>query len=342
MPSFLRPVAALLAVLLLTSAEVRADILYITDPSANAIYQISAGGPTGGVITDNDRLPTPLAPLTDPRGVVLDASGNLYVADASANTIYKFTRNSSGGLLNYGDFNQTVFATGPNLSSPYGLALDKSGNLYVANIGNGSVTKIGPNGDTTNGGTVIVPASTLSFPQGIAIGPTGLLYVTPFFSGAVNVFTNTGTAVGQVFTGGYSPIGVTFDQAGNLYISEVLNGSPSRVVQQPIGSNGLATGTPNNFYTGFGMAAPGGLAFDPQGQLYVLDGGFSPGNLDRVPPGGGGFVIFKTGFANPAFIAVFATPEPSSLALLGMAASAMAGYGWWGRRRRLTATSLSD
>jgi hypothetical protein len=331
----LRLVAALAVALLWAPAELRADILYISDISANAVFQLD----TGGAPRNGTTNPLPNSPGS-PTGVALDPSGNLYVADQSSNpaTIFMYQRVLYGNHVDAGTFlAPVVYATGSNLAGVSGIAFDSLGNLYAASLGNGSVVRIGPGGGGTNPNanqTVIVGPNTLSFPEGVAVGPTGLVYVAPFFGTSVNVYDRNGTAIGTISTGGYQAFGLTFDQVGNLYISEQLNGQPSRVVQQPIGSNGLATGTTNTNYGGFGLVAPEGMGFDAQGNLFVADAGATDKSVDKIPPGGGTHSVFGDGFANPTFLVAFATPEPSSLALLSMAVGAMLGYGWWGWRRR--------
>jgi sugar lactone lactonase YvrE len=375
MPTLLRLFAALAALVLLAPAELRADILYVSDSQNDSVYQLNTAmtAGTSGILNPiavNNLVTGGTTP--SPEGVALDASGNLYVADAANSVIYKFTRNPGGGFLGAGTFTQSIYAQGASLSTPFGIAFDGSGNLYVANANNGSVSRISADGhDAAQGGTVIVAAGSLFLPQGLTVGSNGFLYVAQNLQNTgnstppqVNVYSNitgsgSATSVGAIATatsGGnpYHPYGLAF-QGSNLYISEFLNLSASLVVQQPIGANGLATGTSNTNYGGTTqLKNPVGLAFDQAGNLYVADTGATsppnPGHLvSQIAPNGGSggsSTPFAFGFGNPQFISAFVpqvagTPEPSSLALLGLAASAMAGYGWWGKRRRRLAEATA-
>jgi hypothetical protein len=95
------------------------------------------------------------------------------------------------------------------------------------------------------------------------------------------------------------------------------------------------------------LETPSGLAFDGAGNLYIADS--VGGSIDRVPLHTDGSTysigtqdVFVFGFS-PGFtyIALLATPEPSSLALLSMAVSVVGGCGWWARRRRRMAALVN-
>jgi sugar lactone lactonase YvrE len=343
-----RLVAVLVAVFLLAPADTRADILYVADSSGGNVFQLNTAAGNGQVGQANP-IATPTNGITfnTPTGLALDTSGNLYVSDSgtSPNLVFKLTRGAQGsGFINFGAFTQSNYANGTNISGPQGIAFDSAGFLYVANQGNNQVTKVPPGGDTTNGGSLFA-AQSAAFT--LARSPTnGFIYVTAAaVSGAaaqtINVFRTDGSSVGSFAVttptglfGSYSANGIAFDQAGNLYISELQSGQASIVAKQAIGANGLSNGASTNYATGPGpgLTFPTGLVFDQAGNLYIADG--ATGVVDRVVPGGGSYAVFASGFGAPRFLAVFATPEPSSLALLSMAASAMGGYGWWGWRRR--------
>src|ERR1700726_1495568 len=77
-------------------------------------------------------LDTGSTALNHPKGVVVDNSGNLYIADTAHNQIVKLTPTGSASVVAI-----TGLSTG--LSAPEGLALDDSGNLYVADTGNNRV-----------------------------------------------------------------------------------------------------------------------------------------------------------------------------------------------------------
>src|SRR5208282_3761301 len=92
---------------------------------------------------------------------------NIFVANSAYGTVSEF--NSSGSLVN------GAWATG--LGWPYGLAFDSSGNLYVANRGNGTIEKFSPGGVDLG-----AFATGLNGPSGPAFDSSGNLYVANFYS----------------------------------------------------------------------------------------------------------------------------------------------------------------
>jgi sugar lactone lactonase YvrE len=345
---FFRLLVALTAILLFVPPDTRADILYVSDATGPDVYQVNtAAGPTLGQGTTNPVSANTAGGFTfnTPAGVVLDTNGNLYIADLGSSVVTKFTRTASGGFLNQGSFTSSSYASGSHISQPNGVAFDTTGNLFVAQVGNsGQLSKVPSGGDTTNGGTLFGPTiSPSSFT--VAVSPkTGVIYVaTPFATGVTAINTNgTAATFSPISTGTYGVQGMAFDSSGSLYLSEVAGGTghPNQIGKQLLNSDGSPNGSITAFATG-GLNNPQGLAFDQAGFLYIADiggpNGTSGGVVDRVGSGGGAITlasIFASGFASPKYITVLTvTPEPSSLALLSMAASALAGCGWWVRRR---------
>jgi len=125
-------------------------------------------------------------------GLTVDAAGNIYIADINMNNIKKLSTN---GLLSViAGTSSPGFADGPGLSarfqSPYGIAVDANGNVYVSELGNKRVRKISPDGIvSTLAGTGITgtndgPGATATFDSlfGIGIDGTGQLYVCDAFN----------------------------------------------------------------------------------------------------------------------------------------------------------------
>ena len=201
--------------------------------------------------------------LSFPAGVAVDKAGNLFVSERSNNRILEFVPPFSNGMnasmvIGQPSFVSSVAATTQsNLSFPAGIALDRAGNLFVADSSNNRVLEfeapflagmkasvvIGQLTFTTR--TAAVTASGLSTPLGVALDAAGNLFVAdarnnrvlefkpPFVNGKAAAVvigqtaftTNTGgtTATGLVF-----PAGIAFDGGGNLYVSD---GDNNRVLQ---------------------------------------------------------------------------------------------------------------
>lgn len=177
-------------------------------------YSIETVAGSGWV---GDGGPAASAILLQPEGLAADANGNLYIADAADQRVRKVT---PGGMI------QTVAGTGvrgfagdggpatsAQLNSPYGLACDAKGNLYIADLGNARVRKVTPDGTITTiagGGT---PA--LSEPRNLALDGGGNLYISDFTGQRVYRLGTDGTLVTAVGTGvaGFSGDGGPATQA---------------------------------------------------------------------------------------------------------------------------------
>src|ERR1700722_9381244 len=101
--------------------------------------------------------------LVQAQGLATDGSGNLYIADAGDHRVRKVAANgvietiAGTGILGFsGDGGPAAQA---RLNSPYGLALDPQGNLYIADLGNARVRRVAPDGTiTTVAGGGALPA----------------------------------------------------------------------------------------------------------------------------------------------------------------------------------------
>ena len=216
-------------------------------------------------------------------GVLGLAVISLFCARASAqnlfavgvdNSINEFTPNGV----------RSIFASG--LTSPYALAFDNGGNLFVGDAGmllgsepNGAIYKFTPAGARTTF------ALGVSAPTGLAFDSEGNLFVAEFYTGNIYRFTPNG--VRTAFASGVNqPQGLAFDRAGNLFVGV---------------SGGVDKFTPSGVQTAFasGLLTPFALAFDSGGNLFVADGGVSDaGAFDYPPPAdppdyGAGAAVYK-------------------------------------------------
>ena len=129
------------------------------------------------------------ASFNRPFGLAVDASGNLYIADAGNNKIRKMTPAGVVSTVAGGSTSGHADGTGTaaTFNQPIGVGVDSSGNLYVADTGNFSIRKITPAGVvTTIAGSVNRYGSTdgdgatvasFSGPQGVAVDASGKIYV---------------------------------------------------------------------------------------------------------------------------------------------------------------------
>jgi sugar lactone lactonase YvrE len=196
-------------------------------------------------------------------------------------------------------------------SSPQGVALDASGNLYVADTANGTIRAITPQGEVaTLAGTPGVtgssdgtgPAASFNAPQGVAVDASGNLFVTDTGNNTIRMITPggvvstlagtagiTGSADGAGAAASFStPTGVAVDRNGNVYVADSANNtirqiSSKGVVTTLAGTAGVAgsadaTGAAASFH------GPTGLAVDISGYVYVSDGGNN--TIRRITAGG--------------------------------------------------------
>jgi sugar lactone lactonase YvrE len=177
---------------------------------------------------------------------------------------------------------------------PQAIAVDSSGNLFMADPGRNLVNEVAPDGTITP----FVPASAgLSEPESLAFDSGGNLYVANFFSDTISVVTPAGIVSTFVpaSAGLSGPDALAFDSGGNLYVANSNNNTISEVT--PAGS--VSTFVPASA----GLSEPGGLAFDSQGNLFVSNS--DANTVSEVTPGGvvSTFVPATAGLADPVGLA---------------------------------------
>jgi sugar lactone lactonase YvrE len=175
---------------------------------------------------------------------------------------------------------------GGGLNAPDGLARDAAGNLYIANAGSNTVTKVTPAGAVST-----FVSSGLDGPAGLAFDAAGNLYVANFQSSSISKVTRAGAVSTFVSSGLDGPIGLAFDAAGNLYVADFISNTISKVTR---------AGAVSAFVSN-GLIAPTGLAFDGAGNLYV--GSYGDDTISKVTPAGGVSTFATSGLDFPAALA---------------------------------------
>jgi sugar lactone lactonase YvrE len=259
---------------------------------------------TGTIAFRGDGGPAIAAELYGPREIVADRTGNLYVSDQNNNVIRKIS--TTGIITTYagttvpgynGDGGQAALA---ELSFPGGLAIDSTGNLYIADTRNNRIRMVTPTGIimtvagngnqaySGDGGAAIL--AELSFPVAVALDRSGNLYISDAgnyrlrrvdASGIITTYAGTGVQ-GYNGDGGpatiadvYGPNGVVADGAGNVYF--VDDHERVRMVD-PSGIITTIAGNGTQGYTGDGGAATlaqlhhaSGISIDNAGNLYIAE-----------------------------------------------------------------------
>ena len=287
-------------------ADTRNDRIRKVDASTGNISTVAGSGTRG---FGGDGGAATSATLNWPRGVAVDGSGNLYIADTRNGRIRKV--DASTGNISTVAGTATISgdggaATAARLFGPRGVALDGSGNLYIADTGNNRIRKVdattgnistiagsGATGFSGDGGAAT--AARLFGPRGVALDGSGNLYIADTFNNRIRkVDASTGdisTVAGSGAPGfGISgdggaataarlvrPAGVAVDGVGNLYIADGWNNS-IRKVEASTGDISTVAGTGTSGFSGDGGAAtaaklgrPAGVAVDGVGNLYIAD-----------------------------------------------------------------------
>jgi sugar lactone lactonase YvrE len=214
--------------------------LYVADTDNNSIRRVTTAGAVSTLATG----------FNHPSDVTADGSGNLFVADAGNNTIRRITISTGAVSLVAGLAGSAGSADGTGnaarFSSPEGVAVDSSGNLYVADTNNQTIRKISPAGVVSTlaglagfSGSSDGTGSAARFqnPLDLAVDGSGNILVADTDNHTIRKISPTGmtgTEAGQAGVSGsadgtgsaarfFYPAGVTADSAGNVYVADTNN-----------------------------------------------------------------------------------------------------------------------
>jgi sugar lactone lactonase YvrE len=283
--------------------------VYVADTGNYTIRKITPAGVVttlagiAGVAGSADGIGAS-ARFNGPQSVATDSAGNVYVADFGNDTIRKITPDGlvttlAGAAGMQGSIDGMGAAA--RFNGPYGVAVDASGNVYVADFGNDTIRKITPDGlVTTLAGAAgmqasidgIGAAARFNGPYGAAVDASGNVYVADTGNDTIRKITPAGVVTTLAGTAGaagstdgigaaatlFAPQGVATDSAGNLYVasgSTIRKITPAGVVSTFAGGKVDTCGMAYCSTDGMGAAAsfggPVGVAADSAGNIYVAD-----------------------------------------------------------------------
>jgi sugar lactone lactonase YvrE len=282
--------------------------IYLVDSDNNLIERVTpagtltifagtgaAGAPTPGPATSSK--------LDGPGAIVFDSAGNAYVADSGNNEVERIA--PSGTLSIFAGTGATGAptpgpATSSRLNSLNQIAIDSSGNIYIADSGNSIVEKVTPSGTlstfagTGAAGTPTPGPATLSrlnYPGGVAVDSLGNVYIADFGndvvekvtpSGTLSIFAGNGT-VGAPTSGWATssklggPAFLAVNSSNDVYIADFGENMVEKVTSAGALSIFAGTGVPAGPTPGPATLSrlnqPVGVAVDPAGDVFIGDAG---------------------------------------------------------------------
>jgi len=290
--------------------------IFVADTYNQRIRRID--GATGRITTvagngargySGDGGPATSAELNYPTGVAVDSSGNVFIADTFNNRVRRvnsvtgvITTVAGNGTADF--FGDGFIATGAALNSPDAVAVDSTGNLFIADTSNGRIRRVsaatgvittvagsGWSGFSGDGG----PATMARFniPRGVAVDGSGNVFIADMANhrvrrvdGVTNIITTVAGNGTYGFSGDggpatdatlYYPVSVAVDGSGNFFVADSSNNRIRRVNS----STAVITTVAGNGTSGFagdgGPAAngvlhvPSGAALDSSSNLFIAD-----------------------------------------------------------------------
>jgi uncharacterized protein (TIGR03437 family) len=273
-------------------------VVYLSDGrvvrSVTTLGAVNVFAGSGSFGFSGDGGPAASARMLLPSALAADSSGNYYIADAGN---HRIRRVDAGGMITTvagtgeaGYSGDSALATGARLASPAGIAVDKTGLIYIADTGNHRIRRIGVDGFITTvagtgtpaygGDNTLASRASFSSPNGLAVDSAGNVYIADtgnhrirklFGAGVVITVAGTG-ASGYSGDGGAataarlnSPTAVAVDASGRIYIADSGNNTVRRVEADGTITTLAPSATSWN--------SPQGVAVTSTGEVFIADTG---------------------------------------------------------------------
>jgi streptogramin lyase len=294
--------------------------LFIADSNNSRVREVSPSGTITTVAGNGtfgfggDGGPATAAKLNSAAGVAVDAAGDLFIADTQNNRVRKVSPSgvitTVAGNGTFGPGGDGGPATAAPLAFPQAVAVDASGDLFIADTTNQRVREVSPSGIITtaagngfgsfSGDGGRATAAALNDPAGMAVDAAGDLFIADQSNNRVREVSSSGTittvAGGGTGDGGPAtlapvafPPGVAVDAAGDLFIADQDNNrvrevSPSGIITTVAGNGIGGFAGDGGRATAAELDGPAGVAVDAAGDLFIADR--SDSRVREVAPSG--------------------------------------------------------
>ncbi|HKW31169.1 MAG TPA: hypothetical protein VJT54_17725 [Verrucomicrobiae bacterium] len=287
--------------------------LYVTDGVNETVRKLVPSG-TNWVVTtiagqvlvsgSNDGTGTN-AQFNGPAGIAISGGSTLYVADDNNNTIRKLTLTGTNWTVStfagltgvYGDADGAT--NNARFHSPIGVAVDATGNIYVADANNNEIRKVTTNGTVStfagiSTGSTDGPGTNALFwsTAAVALDPQGNVYMADYYNctirkietnGVVSTIAGLAGMIGSADGTNsnarfYYPSDIALDSGGSLYVADAYNSTIRRIT--PFGTNWVtstiagqaqAYGEVDGVGSNAVFYVPAGIAVDANTNIFVSD-----------------------------------------------------------------------
>ncbi|MEK7432285.1 MAG: NHL repeat-containing protein [Cyanobacteriota bacterium] len=292
-------------VLTFSSSATNPKSLNITLPIQTGLINTIGGN---GTAAFSDNAIATNGNVNLPTGIAIDSSRNLYIADTANHRIRKI--DIDGSITTIAGTGTGTFsgdgglATSATINNPNGLAVDKLGNIYIADTSNNRIRKIdassgnittiaGTGTPSFSGDSGLATSATINNPNALTLDSLGNIYIADTINNRIrkiDVSSGNITTIAGIGTGAFSgdsgqagsaeinnPKGLALDASDNIYIADTSN-SRIRRIDFSTGIITTVAGTGSASFSGDGGLAtsatinnPNSLSIDKTGNIYIAD-----------------------------------------------------------------------